>query len=126
MPKNKYSKCNCYSNINNYCNNLSNQLNFLATIYTSIISEEIEDDEVLGLLGSFLVVLGEQIGFASETRIFCKSQFEEGDSEENIEEDTNIQSEDIFDFNRCKSKTSSRRNYKKIRRKVKKRKMPKK
>lgn len=37
----------------NYCNNLANQFNFLATIYTAIISQEIEDDEVLGLLGSF-------------------------------------------------------------------------
>ena len=35
----------------NYCNNLANQFNFLATIYTAIISQEIEDDEVLGLLG---------------------------------------------------------------------------
>lgn len=54
----------------NYCNNLANQFNFLATIYTAIISQEIEDDEVLGLLGSFLIVLGEQVSFASETRIF--------------------------------------------------------
>ncbi|SCI13416.1 MULTISPECIES: hypothetical protein [unclassified Romboutsia] len=54
MPKNNNSKSKCnYYNINKYCNNLSNQINFLATIYASIISEEIEDDEILGLLGSF-------------------------------------------------------------------------
>ncbi|SCI13450.1 MULTISPECIES: hypothetical protein [unclassified Romboutsia] len=68
-----------------------------------------------------MVVLGEQIGLSSETRIFCKSQFEEGNSE-----DTNIEVEDVFDFDRCKSKTPSKRNYKKIRRKVKRRKIPKK
>lgn len=100
----------------NYCNNLANQFNFLATIYTAIISQEIEDDEVLGLLGSFLIVLGEQVSFASETRIFCKSQLEE--EENNLEADTNIAVEDIFDRSTSKSKPKSR--YRKIRKRIKK------
>ncbi len=106
----------------NYCNNLANQFNFLATIYTAIISQEIEDDEVLGLLGSFLIVLGEQVSFASETRIFCKSQFEE--EENNLEADTNIAVEDIFDRSASKSKPKSR--YRKIHKRIKKRKTNKK
>lgn len=106
----------------NYCNNLANQFNFLATIYTAIISQEIEDDEVLGLLGSFLIVLGEQVSFASETRIFCKSQLEE--EENNLEADTNIAVEDIFDRSTSKSKPKSR--YRKIRKRIKKRKTNKK
>lgn len=111
------------TDINSYCNNLANQYLFLATIYSAIISEEIEDDEVLGLLGSFLIVLGEQVAFASETRIFCKSQFEENGSENNIEADTNVEIEDIFD--RSLSKKIQKSKYRKIRRKIRKRKSSK-
>ena len=117
-PNSPYNICDT----SNYCNNLANQFNFLATIYTAIISQEIEDDEVLGLLGSFLIVLGEQVSFASETRIFCKSQFEEG--ENNIETDESTAVEDIFDRSAPRAKPKPR--YKKIRKKIKKRKYHKK
>ena len=123
MPEKNNSNTHCNPcDISNYCNNLANQFNFLAAIYTAIISQEIEDDEVLGLLGSFLIVLGEQVSLASETRIFCKSQFEDGE-ENNLESDTNIAVEDIFD--RGISKNIPKPKYRKIRKKIRKKKRTK-
>ena len=63
----------CYNN----CNAYANQYIFLVSIFTSIISEEIEDDEDLVILGSFLVALGEEISLASEIRISCKEKFKD-------------------------------------------------
>lgn len=97
--------------LNNYCNNMANQYLFLVSIYSAIISEEIEDDETLGILGSFLVALGEEIALASEIRIFCKSKFEENSNEKTSETDI----EDVFD--RCYSKKTPKNKYKKIKRK---------
>ena len=88
MPKTPRSIMDC--DINQYCNNLANQYIFLVSIYAAIISQEIESDEDLGILGSFLVALGEELSLASEIRIACKAEFEEEASEpEEIE--------DVFD-----------------------------
>ena len=76
----------CYDN----CNTYANQYMILVAIFASIISEEIEDDEDLGILGSFLVALGEELSLASEIRISCKAKFQdEGGFEGDIE--------DVFD-----------------------------
>lgn len=95
---------NC--NIDQYCLNLSNQYLILVTIFAAIISQEIENDEDLGILGSFLITLGEEISLSSETRIACKSRFEENDisSEEVIK--------DVFDRgipNKLKDKRTTKK-----------------
>lgn len=69
------SNSNYPCNLDKYCNNITNQYLFLASIYSAIISEEIEDDEALGILGTFLIVLGEEISLASELRIFVNLNF---------------------------------------------------
>lgn len=92
MPKIRNVHRNC--NIESYCNSLSNQYLVLVTIFAAIISQEIENDEDLGILGSFLVALGEEIALSSEIRIACKAKFEN----ENTSEGT---VEDVFD--RCSS-----------------------
>lgn len=114
MPKKKIVHRNC--NIDQYCLNLSNQYLILVTIFAAIISQEIENDEDLGILGSFLITLGEEISLSSETRIACKSRFEENDisSEEVIK--------DVFDRgipNKLKDKRTTKKikKIKKIRRK---------
>ena len=91
MPKKKVIHRKC--NVDQYCLNISNQYLVLVTIFAAIISQEIENDEDLGILGSFLVALGEEISLSSETRIACKARFEvnENPSEEVVE--------DIFDRN---------------------------
>ncbi len=114
MPKKRVVHRNC--NINQYCLNLSNQYLILVTIFAAIISQEIENDEDLGILGSFLVALGEEISLSSETRIACKSRFEEN---ENYSEEV---VEDIFDRsvpNKLKTKISTKKikKIKKIKRK---------
>lgn len=76
MSKSKnlyYRSCNS----DDYCNNLANQYLVLVSIFSVIISQEIEDDEDLGVLGSFLVALGEEISLASEIRTACKNKFED-------------------------------------------------
>ncbi|WP_373600938.1 hypothetical protein [Paraclostridium bifermentans] len=75
-------------NYNNYCNTYANQYMFLVAIFSAIISEEIEDDESLGILGSFLIALGEELALASEIRIFCKSKIEEENTLESQTLDT--------------------------------------
>lgn len=98
------SKRICYNN----CNAYANQYIFLVSIFTSIISEEIEDDEDLGILGSFLVALGEEISLASEIRISCKEKFKDQSGIQG-------QIQDIFD-------RSYKPDKKKIKRKVRKKK----
>lgn len=78
----------CYSN----CNAYANQYMILVAIFASIIAEEIENDEDLGILGSFLVALGEELALASEIRIACKERFEE-------ESEAEFEIEDVFDRN---------------------------
>lgn len=71
-----------------YCNNLANQINFLATIYSAIISEEVGDDE------------------------------------NNLESDSNINVEDVFD--RSSNEFLKNSKHRRIRKKIKKRKTNKK
>lgn len=71
-----YNKCN----IDDYCNSMANQYLILVSIFSVIISQEIENDEDLGILGSFLVALGEELALASEMRIACKNKFEDESS----------------------------------------------
>ena len=70
--------------------------------------KEIEDDEDLGILGSFLVVLGEEISLASEIRISCKEKFKDQSGIQG-------QIQDIFD-------RSYKPDKKKVKRKVSKKK----
>src|SRR3712207_7366254 len=79
-------KTQCLDN----CNALANQYMVLVAIFASLLSQEIEDDEDLGILGSFLIALGEELSLASEIRILCKSKLEK--NKNNI--DTEIRSEE--------------------------------
>jgi hypothetical protein len=75
MPKNK-SLYRPY-NIESHCNSLANQYLILVTIFAAIISQEIENDDDLGILASFLVALSDQLALASATRATCKATFED-------------------------------------------------
>lgn len=116
MPKKKIVNRNC--SVDQYCLNLSNQYLALVTIFAAIISQEVENDEALGILGGFLVALGEEVELASEIRIACKSKFEE--SEDNNSSEFELQSviEDVFD--RSISKKSKSSNKQKKVKKIKK------
>lgn len=105
MPKTNYTYRDF--DINNHCNNLANQYLILVTIFAAIISQEIENDEDLGILGSFLISLGEEISLASETRISCKAKFED-------EGYLSGQIEDVFDRG---FKDNDNKNLRKVRRK---------
>ncbi|MBC6002764.1 hypothetical protein H8891_03040 [Paeniclostridium sp. NSJ-45] len=96
MPK----KTNYYNN----CNTFANQYMILVAIFASIISQEIDEDENLGILGSFLVALGEELALASEIRISCKAK---------LEEENNTESKILDTFDRSYIKKR-----KKIKRKV--------
>lgn len=89
MYKNKYYPSRSSCDATNYCNNVANQYIIMVSIFAAIISQEIEDDEDLGILGAFLISLGEEVALASEVRIACKAKLE---NETNIPEET----EDIF------------------------------
>ena len=66
MPKNKFrTKRIC--DVKNGCKEISNQYIFLVTIIAAIISQEIDDNDDLDNLAGFLIVLGEQLAFASFT-----------------------------------------------------------
>ena len=81
-------KTQCLDN----CNALANQYMVLVAIFASLLSQEIEDDEDLGILGSFLIALGEELSLASEIRILCKSKLEKNKN--------NIDTEIIDTFDR--------------------------
>ncbi|MGX4599921.1 hypothetical protein [Faecalimicrobium sp. JNUCC 81] len=93
------------------CNGLANQYLVLVTIFAAIISQEIENDEDLGILGSFLVSLGEELALSSEIRIACREKLENQNSSDEIVEDV---------FDRCSS--NPKKKVKKIKRKYIKRK----
>ena len=103
--KNFYYR-NC--NSDEYCNNLANQYLVLISIFSVIISQEIEDDEDLGILGSFLVALGEEISLASEMRIACKDKFED---------ESSPIVEDVFDRSIPKKSNNNSKKVKKVKRK---------
>lgn len=70
------------TNYYNNCNSFANQYMFLVAIFASIIGQEIDDDEDLGILESFLVALGEELALASEIRITCKARLESNNNTE--------------------------------------------
>lgn len=88
----------CYDN----CNTYANQYMILVAIFASIISEEIDNDEDLGILGSFLVALGEELALASEIRISCKGKFKD---ESGVEGEV----QDIFDRSYINSRKKTKR-----------------
>ena len=75
MPKRRSLSRNC--SVDSYCNDMANSYLVLVSIISVLISQEIENDEDLGILGSFLVALGEELALASELRIACKEKFNE-------------------------------------------------
>lgn len=94
----------------NNCNTYANQYMILVAIFASIISEEIEDDEDLGILGSFLIALGEELSLGSEIRISCKAKFQDqGGIEGEVE--------DVFDRNYINSSPKKTKTKKKVRKK---------
>lgn len=105
MSKNKSYPSRSSCDTVNYCNSVANQYIIMVSIFAAIISQEIENDEELGILGGFLIALGEEVALASEVRIACKAKLE---NETNIPEET----EDIF----IRSSTS-RNKVKRVRRK---------
>ncbi|MGL5314971.1 MAG: hypothetical protein ACRC92_17090 [Peptostreptococcaceae bacterium] len=116
MPKHRNLNNNC--NIDDYCNSMANQYLILVSIFSVILSQEIENDEDLGILGSFLVALGEELALASEMRIACKTKFNE--------ESTPVV-EDVFDRSIHSDNKNNNRRVKKIKRKyIKKNKSSKK
>ena len=75
MPKNKFrTKRIC--DVKNGCKEISNQYIFLVTIIAAIISQEIDDNDDLDNLAGFLIVLGEQLAFASSIRETCESNLD--------------------------------------------------
>lgn len=96
-----HKKSICYDN----CNTLANQYMILVAIFASILSQEIDDDEELGILGSFLIALGEELSLASEIRISCKSKLSE--------KENNLDLEVIDTFDRSYIKKKKRKIYKK-------------
>ena len=72
MPKNKFlSKRMC--DIKSTCKEIGNQYIFLVTIIAAIIAQEIDDNDDLDNLAGFLIVLGEQLAFASSIRDTCEA-----------------------------------------------------
>ena len=75
MPKNKFrTKRIC--DVKNGCKEISNQYIFLVTIIAAIISQEIDDNDDVDNLAGFLIVLGEQLAFASSIRETCESNLD--------------------------------------------------
>lgn len=89
MSRNKYYPSGSNFNSINHCNSIANQYIIMVSIFAAIISQELGDDEALGILGSFLISLGEEVALASEVRIACKAKLE---NESNLPEE----SEDVF------------------------------
>lgn len=75
MSKNK----NLYrpGNIESHCNSLANQYLLLSAIFAAIITQEIENDDDLNVLGNFLIALGSDLTLTSATRSTCKAKFED-------------------------------------------------
>lgn len=75
MPKNKF-RIKRICDVKNGCKEISNQYIFLVTIIAAIISQEIDDNDDLDNLAGFLIVLGEQLAFASSIRETCESNLD--------------------------------------------------
>lgn len=107
MPRNKGLN-NCNLIVNN-CNSFSNQNLILVTILAAIIGQEIENDEELALLGTFFIVLGEQLSLVSESRIVCREVNKEL---ENLNDEA-----EVDEINEVFLRNTSRKKVKKIKKK---------
>ena len=91
MPKNKFrSKRMC--DIKSGCKEIGNQYIFLVTIIAAIIAQEIDDNDDLDNLAGFLIVLGEQLAFASSIRDTCEANADE-ESQNIIDPELSIESD---------------------------------
>jgi len=99
--------------IKSTCKEIGNQYIFLVTIIAAIIAQEIDDNDDLDNLAGFLIVLGEQLAFASSIRDSCEENLSE-ESENIIDPELSIES----DLSR--SKSHNKKVVKKVKRKVKK------
>ena len=105
MPKNKFlSKRMC--DIKSTCKEIGNQYIFLVTIVAAIIAQEIDDNDDLDNLAGFLIVLGEQLAFASSIRDTCEANA--GEEPQNV-----INPELSIDKDLYKSKTPKKKVVKK-------------
>lgn len=112
MPKNKFrTKRMC--DIKSGCKEIGNQYIFLVTIIAAIIAQEVDDNDELDNLAGFLIVLGEQLAFASSIRDTCEANA--GEEAQNI-----VNPELSIDKDLCKSKVPKKKIVKKVKRKVKK------
>ena len=112
MPKNKFlSKRMC--DIKSTCKEIGNQYIFLVTIIAAIIAQEIDDNDDLDNLAGFLIVLGEQLAFASSIRDTCEANA--GEEPQNV-----INPELSIDKDLYKSKTPKKKVVKKLRERLKK------
>ncbi|WP_290459933.1 hypothetical protein [Romboutsia ilealis] len=112
MPKNKFrTKRMC--DIKNGCKEIGNQYIFLVSIIAAIIAQEVDDNDDLDNLAGFLIVLGEQLAFASSIRDTCEANA--GEEPQNI-----INPELSIDKDLYRSKSPKKKIVKKVKRKVKK------
>ena len=112
MPKKKFrSKRMC--DIKSGCKEIGNQYIFLVTIIAAIISQEIDDNDDLDNLAGFLIVLGEQLAFASSIRDTCEANA--GEEPQNIIDPEVSMASDLY-----RSKAPKKKVVKKVKRKVKK------
>ena len=112
MPKNKFlSKRMC--DIKSTCKEIGNQYIFLVTIVAAIIAQEIDDNDDLDNLAGFLIVLGEQLAFASSIRDTCEANA--GEEPQNV-----INPELSIDKDLYKSKTPKKKVVKKLKERLKK------
>ncbi|MEF9992520.1 MAG: hypothetical protein RRZ84_02645 [Romboutsia sp.] len=117
MSKQKRSDCSSNNSssssnssyIENTCNSQANSYVILSAIFTAIISEEIQNDDDLGMLGTFLQTLGQDISLVSQSRIICKQRIKNGNPPPDITP--------VFDRH---SNTPNIKKYKKIKKRYKK------
>ena len=102
--------------IKSTCKEIGNQYIFLVTIIAAIIAQEIDDNDDLDNLAGFLIVLGEQLAFASSIRDTCESDL--GEELQNIIDPELSIAKDLY---KSKSINNSKNKLvKKVKRKVKK------
>ena len=92
--------------IKSTCKEIGNQYIFLVTIVAAIIAQEIDDNDDLDNLAGFLIVLGEQLAFASSIRDTCEANA--GEEPQNV-----INPELSIDKDLYKSKTPKKKIVKK-------------
>ena len=112
MPKKRFSnKRIC--DIKSGCKEIGNQYIFLVTIIAAIIAQEIDDNDDLDNLAGFLIVLGEQLAFASSIRDTCEANADE--EPQNIIDPEVSMASDLY-----YAKTPKKKVVKKVKRKVRK------